>query len=176
MTALTGLQCHVCHTPFPAEALFVCDKCFGPLEAVYDYDAARATMTRAAIEARPRNLWRYRELLPITGEPRTGFTSGFTPLVRADRLAARLGVQRALRQGRRRQPPDAVLQGSRRLGGRHARRRARLHGVRLRLDRQPGQQRGGACRAPRPRRCYVFIPDDLEPGKVARARASTSRS
>ena len=49
-------------------------------------------MTREAIEARPRNLWRYRELLPITGEPRTGFTSGFTPLVRADRLAARLGV------------------------------------------------------------------------------------
>ena len=93
MTALTGLQCHVCRAPFPAEALFVCDKCFGPLEAVYDYDVARRTMTRAAIEARPRNLWRYRELLPITGEPRTGFTSGFTPLVRADRLAARLGVQ-----------------------------------------------------------------------------------
>jgi threonine synthase len=92
MTALTGLQCHVCRTPFPAEALFVCDKCFGPLEAVYDYEAARRTMTREAIAARPRNLWRYRELLPITGEPVTGFHSGFTPLVRCTRLAERLGV------------------------------------------------------------------------------------
>jgi threonine synthase len=58
MTALTGLQCHVCRAPFPAEALFVCDKCFGPLEAVYDYEVAARTMTRAAIETRPRNLWR----------------------------------------------------------------------------------------------------------------------
>jgi threonine synthase len=91
-TCLTGLRCHVCHTAFPPEALFVCDRCFGPLEAVYDYDLARRTLTREAIAARPPNLWRYRELLPVDGPPRTGFHSGFTPLVRADRLAARLGV------------------------------------------------------------------------------------
>ena len=90
MTSLVGLQCHVCHTPFPAEALYVCDRCLGPLEAVYDYSTVR--LTRADIASRPKNLWRYRELLPITGEPRTGFHSGFTPLVRCDRLAARLGL------------------------------------------------------------------------------------
>ena len=91
MTALIGLQCHVCKTAFPAEALYVCDRCLGPLEPVYDLAAVR--LTRAQIESRPKNLWRYRELLPITGEPRTGFNSGFTPLVRCDRLAARLGVR-----------------------------------------------------------------------------------
>jgi threonine synthase len=90
VSALIGLQCHLCKTPFPAEAVYVCDRCLGPLEPVYDYDAVH--LTRAIIEARPKNLWRYRELLPITGEPRTGFNSGFTPLVRCDRLARRLGV------------------------------------------------------------------------------------
>jgi threonine synthase len=91
-TTLTGLQCHVCGTQYPAEALWVCRECLGPLEARYDYGLVRESLTRDAIESRPRNLWRYRELLPVTGEPRTGFHSGFTPLVRADRLAARLGV------------------------------------------------------------------------------------
>ena len=90
MSALIGLQCHLCKTPFPAEAVYVCDRCLGPLEPVYDYRAVQ--LTREQIESRPKNLWRYRELLPITGEPRTGFNSGFTPLVRCDRLAQRLGV------------------------------------------------------------------------------------
>src|SRR5262249_19639365 len=57
------------------------------------YDAIRRVLTREAIERRPRNLWRYRELLPIEGEPQIGLHSGFTPLVRADRLAAVLGVK-----------------------------------------------------------------------------------
>lgn len=90
MSALLGLQCHLCKTMFPAEAIYVCDRCLGPLEPVYDYRAI--TLTREDIERRPKNLWRYRELLPIVGEPRTGFNSGFTPLVRCDRLADRLGL------------------------------------------------------------------------------------
>ena len=80
MSAFIGLQCHICKTAFPAEAIYVCDRCLGPLEPVYDYSAI--TLTREEIASRPKNLWRYRELLPITGEPRTGFHSGFTPLVR----------------------------------------------------------------------------------------------
>jgi threonine synthase len=87
---LTGLQCHLCKAKFPAEALWVCEKCLGPLEPTYDY--ASVKITRDEIERRPKNLWRYRELLPITGEPLTGFNSGFTPLVRATRLADRLGL------------------------------------------------------------------------------------
>jgi threonine synthase len=87
------LRCHVCHTPFPATALFVCDKCMGPLEVHFDYDAVARLISRESIEAGPRSIWRYRALLPIEGEPRTGMHSGFTPLVKADRLAKRLGVR-----------------------------------------------------------------------------------
>jgi threonine synthase len=90
VSALIGLQCHLCKAAFAAEAVYVCDRCLGPLEPVYDYGSIR--LTREDIERRPKNLWRYRELLPIEGEPRTGFNSGFTPLVRCHRLAERLGV------------------------------------------------------------------------------------
>src|SRR5690606_20647680 len=87
------LRCHVCHEPFPTTALFVCDKCMGPLEVHFDYDAVKRLISRESIEAGPRSIWRYRALLPIEGEPRTGLHSGFTPLVKADRLAKRLGVR-----------------------------------------------------------------------------------
>jgi threonine synthase len=90
VSALIGLQCHLCKSTFPAEATYVCEKCLGPLEPFYDYAAVR--LTREQISARPKNMWRYRELLPITGEPQTGFHSGFTPLVRCTRLAERLGL------------------------------------------------------------------------------------
>jgi threonine synthase len=90
VSALTGLRCHLCQATFPAEAIYVCDQCLGPLEPAYDYSAIH--LTREEVESRPKNLWRYRELLPIAGRPLTGFNSGFTPLVRCDRLADRLGV------------------------------------------------------------------------------------
>jgi threonine synthase len=87
-----SLRCHLCGTKFPATALWVCDQCLGPLEVTYDYSAIAALVSRKLIESRPKNLWRYREFLPIEKEPLTGLHSGFTPLVRADRLARRLGV------------------------------------------------------------------------------------
>jgi threonine synthase len=90
VSALIGLQCHLCKAVFPAEATYVCEKCLGPLEPIYDYAAVK--LTRELIASRPKNLWRYRELLPITGEPQTGFHSGYTPLVRCSRLADRLGL------------------------------------------------------------------------------------
>ena len=76
---------------------------------------------------------------------------------------------RAVRQGRLGQPSDLFVQGSRRLGRGHARRRARLHGVRLRVDRQPRRQRRRRTPRASGSRCSVFIPDDLEAGKVAGA-------
>jgi threonine synthase len=90
VSALIGLQCHLCKSTFPAEATYVCGKCLGPLEPIYDYGAI--SLTRAQIASREKNIWRYRELLPITGEPQSGFHSGFTPLVRCTRLADRLGL------------------------------------------------------------------------------------
>ena len=71
----------------------MCDYDFGPLEAAYDYEAIRAVLTRELIESRPQTMWRYRELLPIDGEPTVGTQVGFTPLVKSDRLAKALGVE-----------------------------------------------------------------------------------
>jgi threonine synthase len=93
MSFVKGLQCRECGQEYPKKALHVCDVCFGPLEIVYDYDAIKQSISREKIAARDRNLWRYRELLPIDGEPRAGLYSGFTPLVRARRLGEALGVK-----------------------------------------------------------------------------------
>ena len=92
VTAVVGLKCKECGERTPAEAIHVCPACFGPLEVEYDYDLLRTRVTRASIEAGPRNLWRYQALLPIE-KPITGHHSGWTPLRRANRLAAELGVK-----------------------------------------------------------------------------------
>jgi threonine synthase len=93
MSFVLGLECKECGTPYPAGPHMMCEECFGPLEVRYDYDAMRPAVSRESIEAGPRSLWRYRDLLPIEGEPRAGLRSGFTPLVRAERLARQLGVR-----------------------------------------------------------------------------------
>jgi threonine synthase len=73
-------------------ALHVCEFCFGPLEVAYDHDALRKTVTREKIGAGPPNMWRYADLLPVSGESPVDLGAGFTPLIRADRLAAELGL------------------------------------------------------------------------------------
>ena len=89
---VSGLKCRLCGKLYPKEALNFCTEDFGPLEVAYDYEAVAGVMTRRAIESRPRTMWRYRELLPVDGEPTVGRHVGGTPLIRADRLAGALGV------------------------------------------------------------------------------------
>ncbi|MEI8341499.1 MAG: threonine synthase [Verrucomicrobiota bacterium] len=91
----TSLKCRECGRLYPKQAIHVCDFDFGPLEAAYDYEAIRPVLTRKLIESRPQTMWRYRELLPIDGEPTVGTQVGFTPLVKSDRLAKALGVREA---------------------------------------------------------------------------------
>ena len=165
MSYLIGLRCSLCQAPFPAEALYVCDQCLGPLEVTYDRDAIRRAVSRETIGSRPPSLWRYREFLPIDGEPRTGMASGFTPLVRADRLAAELGMRELYLKDdsvnhptlsyKDRVVPVAATRACE-LGfsvfgcastGNLANSVA-AHAARLGLD------------------CYVFIPRTLEPGKI----------
>ena len=93
MSFVKGLQCRECGQEYPKKPLHVCDTCFGPLEIQYDYEGIARSISREKIASRERNLWRYRELLPIDGEPSVGLYSGFTPLVRASRLADSLGVK-----------------------------------------------------------------------------------
>jgi threonine synthase len=87
-----GLKCRLCGKIYPKEALNFCTDDFGPLEVVYDYDAISRVLDRPTIQSRPRNMWRYRELLPIDGEPTVGLHNGGTPLIKADRLARVLGI------------------------------------------------------------------------------------
>jgi len=92
MSYMKGLKCRECGREYPKEVLYVCEYCFGSLEVDYDYEKIKERLTREAIEGRGNNLWRYRELLPIEGQPTDGFNSGFTPLVKAHNLAKKLGV------------------------------------------------------------------------------------
>jgi len=163
-----SLRCHLCHTVFPAGPLWVCDKCLGPLEVAFDYDAIRPLMSRATIESRPKNLWRYRELLPIEGEPRTGLHSGFTPLVKADRLAERLGVRELYVKDDSVNHPTCSYKD--RVVSIAATRAVEL-GFKVFACASTGNLAGSvASHAARlGLECSVFIPDDLEAGKVAGA-------
>src|SRR5436190_2912890 len=89
-----GLKCRLCGKTYGREALNFCTEDFGPLEVDYDYNAIAESLSRAKIEMRPFNMWRYRELLPIDGEPTVGALVGGTPLVKANRLADALGVDK----------------------------------------------------------------------------------
>jgi len=89
----SNLKCRECGRLYPKAAIHICEFDFGPLEAAYDYDAIRQAISRDLFLSRPQSMWRYRELLPIDGEPTVGTQVGFTPLVKADRLAKALGVR-----------------------------------------------------------------------------------
>jgi threonine synthase len=93
MSGVLGLRCRECGAAVDEGPRHVCEECFGPLEVAYDYAAIAGQLDRERIAARPRNLWRYRELLPVRRQAVVGPHSGFTPLVKADRLAAALGVE-----------------------------------------------------------------------------------
>ncbi len=92
MSIVRALKCRECGQEYAIEPTHVCEFCFGPLEVVYDYDKLQGKFTRELIESRPQTMWRYKELLPIDGEPTVGVQNGFTPLVRANNLAKVLGV------------------------------------------------------------------------------------
>lgn len=94
MNTVRGLICRSCGRAYPAEPLSICDECFSPLEVAYDYEAIKRALSRAVIAARGPTMWRYRELLPLNGVPRVGLEAGFTPLLRAHRLGAALGLRR----------------------------------------------------------------------------------
>jgi threonine synthase len=103
--AVSHLQCKECKSEYPLEALYVCERCFGPLEVVYDHSRLTRGDTgelRRRIQAGPQNIWRYADFLPLPGGPpgpsgrlasRVGLPAGCTPLIRADRLAQQLGLR-----------------------------------------------------------------------------------
>ncbi|TMA37922.1 MAG: threonine synthase [Deltaproteobacteria bacterium] len=165
MSYVKGLRCRECGGETPVAPLHVCETCFGPLEVVYDYPAIRRVLTHELIASRPRNLWRYRELLPIEGEPHVGLHSGFTPLVRAERLGAALGVRELWVKDDSVNHPtfsykDRVVSV------------AISKAIEFGFDTVSCASTGNlansvsAHAARAGLSCYIFIPDDLEQGKV----------
>ncbi len=93
MGYVKGLRCKECGKGFEKLPIHVCEYCFGPLEVDYDYEGIKKVVTKKSIEAGPPSMWRYKDLLPIDGEPQVGLHTGFTPLVRAKNLGKALGLK-----------------------------------------------------------------------------------
>jgi threonine synthase len=93
LVASRWLRCRECSREFEPTAQQACDFCFGPLEVTYDYAAIARSITRESVERGPRTIWRYRALLPVGGAEAVDLGAGCTPLVRAERLGARLGLE-----------------------------------------------------------------------------------
>ncbi|WP_411278044.1 threonine synthase [Gaiella sp.] len=87
-----SLCCRICATEHPLDATGTCSRCFGPLDPTYDWDALRARVSRASIEAGPQSIWRYADLLPVAAPEVARLAPGMTPLVPAPRLAEELGI------------------------------------------------------------------------------------
>jgi threonine synthase len=90
--APTTLTCKECGQTYPLEARYVCEQCFGPLEVAYDHSRLDAHEAKRKIQAGPADIWRYADFLPLAERPRDPLQPGLTPLLRADRLAERLGL------------------------------------------------------------------------------------
>jgi threonine synthase len=164
MKFVSGLTCHLCGASYPAQALWVCAECLGPLEVTYDYAAVKKVLTRQLIESRPRSLWRYQELLPVES-PKTGFNSGFTPLVKAERLARELGVAELYIKDDSVNHPTFSYKD--RVVSIAATRAVELNFPVFGCASTGNLANSVSAHAARlglP--CYVFIPNDLEPNKI----------
>src|SRR2546428_300078 len=87
------LRCRECGKTWGNQPRSICDDCFSPLEVSYDYDAIRATCTRERIAQGPPSMWRYADLLPLPENFQPTVPAGFTPLLKAPRLARLLGAK-----------------------------------------------------------------------------------
>jgi threonine synthase len=165
---LKGLKCRECGRGYPSSPSHVCEFCWGPLEVDYDYAVIRARISRARIEAGPPSIWRYADLLPldlVDGLPPVGAAVGFTPLVRARNLADEWGVRELYVKN------DAVSHPTCSFKDRVvavAIGKAREFGFDTVACASTGNLANSvAAHAAEARlACYVFIPADLEPGKV----------
>lgn len=165
MSYVKGLKCRECGREYPKEPIYVCEYCFGPLEVNYDYTGIKKKLTRKSISARGNNMWRYRELLPIDKEPLVGLQSGFTPLVKADNLARAFGVKELYVKN------DSVSHPTLSFKDRVvsvAISKAKEFGFNTVACASTGNLANAvsAQAAEGNMKCFVFIPSDLEAGKV----------
>ena len=164
MNYATHLSCRECNREYPLEAIHVCDFCFGPVEVSYDYDAIRRNVTRESIERGPASLWRYKDFLPVDADAAVDIGQGYTPLIRAKNLGKALGLPNLYLKNDTMNPTwsfkDRVVAV--------AATRAREMGYDKLACASTGNLANSvsAHAAAAGMEAVVFIPDDLEQGKV----------
>jgi threonine synthase len=165
MAKIRSLVCRECGSEYPAKAIHVCELCFGPLEVKYNYDEIKQTISRRSIEAGPKSMWRYMDLLPVEGPQIVGPHAGLTPMVRAKNLGAYLGLDELYIKNDTVNHPtlsfkDRVVAV--------ALTRARELGFETVACASTGNLANSvaAHAAASSMQCYVFIPGDLEAAKV----------
>ncbi len=161
---IKGLKCKCCDERYELAPKHVCEFCFGPLEVEYDYEAIAQIISREKIQSGPYSIWRYQDLLPVEGPPRVNLEAGFTPLVKADRLAKKLGIRELYIKNDTANPTwsfkDRVVSV------------ALSQAVEFGFDTAACASTGNlansvaAHAAHAGMKCFVFIPSDLEAGKV----------
>ncbi|HEY2888401.1 MAG TPA: threonine synthase [Candidatus Limnocylindrales bacterium] len=166
---ILGLRCRACGRPEILGPSYVCASCFGPLEVAYDLDLVRAGLSRATIEARPAGIWRYLELLPVDAQPARGLPVGSSPLVRAQRLGAAIGIDGLLLKDDSRNPTLSFKDRAVAV----AVARAVDFGMEALACASTGNLAGAtaAAAAVAGLPAYVFVPADLEPAKIEHALA-----
>lgn len=165
MDKIKGLICHECAREYPPEDLHVCEFCFGPLEVNYNYDEIRRRISYQTISEGPKSLWRYKELLPVSDKDIVGENSGFTPLIKAENLGRELGLKNLYIKNDTVNHPTLSFKD-------------RVVSVALSRAKEMGFDTvacastgnlGNAVAAHAAEagfRCFIFIPGDLETGKV----------
>ncbi len=164
MANTLSLRCRECSRDYPIEPLNVCEFCFGPLEVIYDYDAIKSATSREKITSGPRSMWRYADFLPADYNPITDINAGFTPLIRSRNLAEELGLKELYIKNDSVNPSysfkDRVVSV--------ASAKALEFGFDTIACASTGNLAGAvsAHAARSGMKAYVFIPSDLEAGKV----------
>jgi threonine synthase len=158
------LQCKECGREYPLDPTNVCEFCFGPLEVQYDYENIAKVVTKESIQNGPNSMWRYKELLPVAGDNIVNINSGFTPLLKAHRLGEELGLTNLYLKNDCVNPThsfkDRVVTV--------AATKAKEFGFDTIACASTGNLAGSvaAHAAKAGMRCFVFIPADLETGKI----------
>ena len=164
MSFESALRCRECGREYPLDPIFSCEFCFGPLEVAYDYDAIREAVSREHIESGPPTIWRYADFLPCDPAYKVDIGTGFTPLLRAERLGAALGLERLWLKNDTVNPTwsfkDRVVSV--------AIARARQFGFEAMACASTGNLANAvaAHAAHAGMGAFLFIPDDLESGKI----------
>ena len=165
MAYVQGLRCRECGREYDIAPIYTCEWCFGPLEVAYDYDAIAGVDQPREDRGRARaSIWRYADLLPVERDPAVDLGTGFTPLVRADRLAAELGLGEVWIKNDTRNPTNSFK--DRVVVGRAG--KALEFGFKTAACASTGNLANSvAAHAARAGlRSYVFIPSNLEQGKI----------